>query len=152
MDFDLDGTQGEWFQFVNSTIDLNTGEITYDEPVSDARVQVRSIIPFIEERLSKRKRLIEHIYNPKSRAMERLPYYEELTFEQAKKEREDTWDYCIIGLENFKDSKTGQEIACTRENKIKLMQNPVFDRFIARCLQMIASSGAKAKEESEKNS
>lgn len=152
MNFDLDATQGEWFPFATSEIDLNTGEIIYGESVSDARVQVRSIIPFIEERLSKRKRLIEHVLNPKTRTMERLPYYEDLTFEEARAEREDTWDYCIIGIENFKDSRTGQDIACTRENKIKMMQNPVFDRFIARCLQMIASSGAKAKEESEKNS
>lgn len=152
VDFNLDETEGEWFQYFGSSIDLNTGEIVYEDPVSDARVQIRSITPFIEERLSKRKRLVEHVYNQKSRAMERLPYYEELTFDQAKAEREDTWDYAITALENFKDKKTGEPIACTRENKIKMMKIPVFDRFVAKCLEMIASSGTQAKKEAEKNS
>lgn len=113
---------------------------------------MRSIAPFIEERISKRKRVVEHIYNPKTRAMERLSNYEELTFEQLKAERDDTWDYAIIAFENFKDKKTGEAIPCTRENKIKMMKNPVFDRFIAQCLQIMASSGAEAKKETEKNS
>lgn len=151
MNIDIDFTEGEWFQFVGSHVDLNTGEVIYEDPSSDARVQIRSIAPFIEERLSKRRRIVEHIYNPKTRAMERLSYYEELTFEQAKKERDDTWDYAITAFENFRDSKTGEVIICTRENKIKMMANPVFDRFIARCLQIIASSGTEAKKETEKN-
>ncbi len=152
MDFNLDSTEGEWFQFFGSHIDLITGEVVFDDPSSDARVQVRSIAPFIEERISKRKRVVEHIYNPKTRAMERLSNYEELTFEQLKVERDDTWDYAIIAFENFKDKKTGEAIPCTRENKIKMMKNPVFDRFIAQCLQIMASSGAEAKKETEKNS
>jgi deoxyadenosine/deoxycytidine kinase len=149
--FDLDSTQGEWFTFFTSHIDLNTGEIVYDDPISDARVQIRSIVPFFEERISKRKRAVEHIFNPKSKAMERLTYFEDLTYEQARVEQEDTWDYAITGIENFKDSKTGELITNTRENKIKLMKNPMFDRFIARCLQIISNSGAKIKEETEKN-
>ncbi len=151
MFFDLDSTQGEWFQFFGSHIDLNTGEVVYEEPTSDARVQIRSMAPFLEERLAKLKKSIEHVYNPKSRAMERLSYYPDQNPEEARAEREDAWDYIITGIENFKDSKTGEEIACTRENKIKLMKNPVFDRFVARCLQIIANSGAKVQEDTEKN-
>jgi hypothetical protein len=152
MDVNLDQTEGEWFQFVGSRIDLNTGEAVFEDPFSDARVQVRSIAPFIEERISKRKRIVEHVHNPKTRQMERLSYFEEPTFEQAKTERDDTWDYAITAFENFKNKKTGEVITCTRENKLKLMKNPVFDRFISRCLQIIASSGTEAKEESGKNS
>jgi len=148
---DLESTEGEWFQFFGSRIDPSTGETIFEEPTSDARVQIRSMAPFFEERIAIRKRSIEHVYNPKTRAMERISYYPELTLAEAKVEREDAWDYCITALENFKDSKTGELIVCTRENKLKLMKVPVFDRFIARCLQILASTGVKAKEEAEKN-
>lgn len=149
--FDLETAQGEWFQFFGSRIDPSTGETIFEEPVSDARVQIRSMVPFFEERMAKRKMVVEHVYNPKSRAMERNRYPEEPTPEQARVERDDAWDYVITGIENFKDSKTGVLITCTRENKLKLMRVPVFDRFVARCLQLQASSGVKAKEDSEKN-
>lgn len=138
MNFDLDQDGGEWFNFFDSHIDASTGEIVCHDPVPDARVQIRNPTPFLMELLSKRKRKTEYVHNPKSRSMERLSFNDELTFAELKAEREDVWDYAITGFENFKDSKTGQEIACTRENKIKLMQNPVFDRFIARCLDRIA--------------
>jgi hypothetical protein len=151
MFFDLDSTQGEWFPFFSSHIDPVTGEPIYEDPHPDAKVQIRSIGPFIEERIAKRKKVAEHVYNPKTRAMERISYYPDQTLEETKAERDDLWDYAITGLENFKDSKTGEPITCTRENKLKLMKVPVFDRFVARCQQLLASSGVKAKEDEEKN-
>ncbi len=150
MDLNLDTTEGEWFQFFGSHIDVNTGEVVYEDPTSDARVQVRSIAPFVEKLISKRKRIVEHVYNPKTRAMERLSYFEEPTIEQAQAERDDTWDYAIMSFENFKDK--GELIACTRENKLKLMKVPIFDRFIARCQQILSDSGIEARKEAEKNS
>ena len=148
---DLDSTQGEWFPFFSSHIDPGTGEPIYDEPEKDARVQIRSIGPFIEERMAKRKKVFENIFNPKSRGMERMGFYPEPSYEEMRAERDDLWDYAITGIENFKDSKTGDLITCTRENKLKLMKVPVFDRFVARCQQLLASSGVKAKEDEEKN-
>lgn len=139
--------QGEWFYFFSSHIDQATGEIIYDEPVQDARVKVRGIGPFVEERLSKRKKEVEHVFNPKTRSMERIEYYPELSPAEQKAERDDLWDYAITGIENFKDSGTGEIIGCTREAKLALMQLPVFDRFIARCLQLLSSSGAKEGDE-----
>jgi len=150
MIFDLDATP-EWFNFFGSHLDPNTGETIFEEPVKDARVQIRSMQPFFEERLAKRKRTAEHIYNPKTRAMERVPYFLELSVEEAIAEREDAYDYAITAIENFKDAKTGEIILCTRANKLKLMKVPVFDRFIARCLQLLASSGVKEKEDKIKN-
>ena len=150
--FNLEQAQGEWFQFFESRVDPNTGDTVYDKPKGDARVQLRSIVPHIESVMEKRKREVERVLNPKTRAMERISYYPELSISEAKKEREDTWDYAIMGLENFKDSGTGKVIDCTRANKIKLMKVPVFDRFVARCLQIISESGVKEKEASEKNS
>jgi len=151
MFFDLDSAQGEWFPFFSSHIDPVTGEPVYEDPENDARVQIRSIAPFIEERMAKRKRISEHVYNPKTRAMERITYFAEQSPDELRVERDDLWDYAITGIEGFKDSKTGQVIVCNRENKLKLMKVPVFDRFVARCQQLLASSGVKAKEEEEKN-
>ena len=68
MIFDLDATP-EWFHFFGSHLDPNTGETIFEEPVKDARVQIRNMQPFFEERLAKRKRTAEHIYNPKARAI-----------------------------------------------------------------------------------
>jgi len=151
VEFNLDLTEGEWFQFFGSHVVPLSGEVTYEEPASDARVQVRSIAPFIEERIAKRKKSIEHVFNPKTRAMERIPYYPELSPEEEKKERDDLWDYAIVAFENFKNKKTGEIISCTRENKLVLMKIPVFDRFIGRCIQLLADSETKIKEDSEKN-
>ena len=151
MFFDLNSSQGEWFPFFSSHIDPVTGEPVYEEPEKDAKVQIRSIGPFIEERMAKRKKSVEHIYNPKTRAMERNTFFPDQTPEENKAERDDLWDYAITGIENFKDSKTGALITCTRENKLKLMKVPVFDRFVARCQQLLASSGVKVKEDAEKN-
>jgi hypothetical protein len=151
VDFNLDATEGEWFQFFGSHIDLNTGEIVYEDPMSDARVQIRNWRPFINERIEKRKKSFEHVLNSKTRTMERISYYPDLSPAEIKTEKEDTYDYSITGIENFKDSKTGEVIICTRENKIKLMNNPVFDRFFARCQQILDSSGIKVKEDTEKN-
>jgi len=148
---DFNAADGEWFYFFSSRINPTTGLIEYDDPASDAKVQLRNMSPFFEERLKGRKKLVEHVQNPKTRQMERLEYYRSLSFEEAKAEREDAWDYAITGLENFKD-KTGNIIACTRENKLKLMKVPVFDRFIARCMELLANAGIKQKEEIEKNS
>ena len=152
MFIDLDSSQGERFQFFTSTISPNTGDIIYDDPKGDAYVTLRSMQPFFEERLAKRKKSVEHVLNPKSRSMERVSYYPELSPEEELAEKAEAWEYAIINFEGFKDSKTGKEIPCTKENKILLMRNPVFDRFVARCFQIMASSGIKDKEEKEKNS
>lgn len=151
MFLDLDSLQGEWFPFFGSHIDLATGEIVYDDPVADARVQIRSMAPFIEERMAKRKKTVEHVLNPKTRTMERIAYYPDMTPGEERDERDDVWDYVITGIEGFKDSKTGKVIDCTRENKLKLMKVPVFDRFVARCFQILGNSGIKEQEELEKN-
>lgn len=151
MFIDLNAEEGEWFPFQNSKIDPSTGEPVFEDPVTDARVQIRSMTPFFEERVSKRKRGVERVLNPKTRQMERISFYEELSPEEAKAERDDAFDYAITGFEGFKDSKTKQVLAFNRENKLALMKVPVFDRFFARCQQLLASSGIKQQEELEKN-
>lgn len=143
---DLETTQAEWFQYFGSRVDVNTGEIIYEEPASDARVQIRSLMPFYEERLAKRKKSYEHVFNPKTRTMERVTYYLDQSPAEDKAEREDAWDYAIVAFEGFQDTKTGEKVACTRENKLKLMKLPVFDRFVARCLQLLNGSAVATEK------
>lgn len=152
MVFDLEQqNEGEWFPFFESHID-DKGEIVYDDPKPDSgRVRIRSMAPIIEKQIEGRKRNYQFALNPQSRAMERVGYFEELSLDQAKKERDDVWDYAITGIEGLYDSK-GNEIACTRENKLKLMKIPMFDRFVAKCLQILVNAGVKAKEDEGKNS
>lgn len=151
MIFDLDAAhQGDWFTFFNSFIN-EKGEVVYEDPKPDAgRVCIRSLTPYFEQMQAKRKRKFEFALNPATRSMERVGYYDEPTPEQAKKERDDVWDYAITGIENFFDAK-GEPILCTQENKIRLMAVPVFDRFVARCLQTLSGAGVKAEEELRKN-
>jgi len=153
MYIDLDLQQeGEWFNFFSSRINETTGDVIYDEPVKDARVKIRSMAPFIEERVGNRKRQYEHVVNPKTRQMERIAYYPEQSLEEIKAEREDTWDYIIQDFEGFVDKKTGKEIKCTRANKFKMMKVPVFDRFVARCQKILSESGVNLEEQEPKNS
>lgn len=152
MFFDLDAVaQGEYFQFFTSRINPESGDVIYDPPAGDARAKIRSFRPFHEERMSKRKIQHETVYNNKTRSMERISFYPALSPEEVKAQRDDAYDYAIMDFENFKDSKTGELIACTRENKLKLMALPVFDRFVARCQELLDASGVKDAEEAEKN-
>lgn len=148
---DLEAAQGEWFFWFGSHIDPVTGEPVYEEPAEGARVKVRPIAPFIEERLAGRKREIQNVLNSKTRAMERISYYPDLPADQARAERDDLIDFTIVDFEGFKDSRTGEVIACTRENKLKLAALPIFDRFLGRCWQLLADSAGLAKENEEKN-
>ena len=145
MIFDLDQAEGERFPFFTSTIDPATGAISYDSP-GDAWVELRPMQPFFEERLAKRKKITEHVHNPKTRQLERISYYPELSVDEAKKERDDAWDYAITGFGNFKD-KSGKIIEFNRENKMKMIKSPVFIRFCERCFEVMANSGVSKEEE-----
>lgn len=148
MEFDLEVTGGEWFQFFESHFS-ERGEIVYDDPAGDARVCIRSIMPFFEEVQGGKKKKFEWVLNTQTRAMERVGYYPEQTAEDIRREREDAYDYAITAWENF--TVKGKLIECTRENKIKLMKVPVFDRFVARCFQLLSGAGVKQQEAEEKN-
>ena len=150
IDLNLDLNEGEWFQFFGSHIEPN-GEIVYEEPVSDARVQIRSIAPLLQERFAKRKKSVEHVYNPKTMGMERVSFFPDPKPEELQAERDDVWDYAIVAFENFREKKTGELISCTRENKLKMMKVPVFDRFVARCQQLLSDSSIRDREVAEKN-
>ena len=147
IDFQAIDGPGEWFFYQNSRFDQKSSEWVFDEPEKDAKVRIRSMRALVQEKLAKREKVAEHVLNPKTRAMERISYYKEQPVDQAQKEADDIWDYVITGIEGFKNKATGEIIACTRENKLKLMKIPAFDRFIGRCLRILEG----AEEQVEKN-
>ena len=148
-DLDLDG-QGDGFKFFTSRV-LENGEIVYDEPGPDAATfYIRPMGPKIEELQAARKRRAEFVLNPATKAMERVSFSDESPA-QLKQDREDTWDYCLTGWDDKALDGAGTPIPVTRENKLKLMRLPVFDRFFARCLQLLSAAGVKAQEAAEAN-
>lgn len=153
--FDLEsGSKGDWFPFqgskINGTDEKGEPKIEYLEQEKDAgRVKIRLADSEQMERIhaQTRKKIYEYVHNPKTRSMERVSSIEQ-TPEQEKKERELIWDYAIEDWEGILDTK-GQPIPCTPENKMKLMNVPIFARFISRCLQLLSEKTDKA--ELEKN-
>lgn len=151
MEVNLDVKHGEWFEYIGSKIDIQSGEVIWDEKVvKGVRVKVRNPAPLMEEQLEKRERIVEHVLNPKTKAMERISFFKELTFKEAKKEKEENYNYIIEDFEGF--TYQGKPIECTRENKIAMFNDPAFDRFIGRCIRAIQSEGVKQQESDLKNS
>ena len=154
MPFEVDlslPAEGEWFPFQTSHLDKESGEWLFDPPDSDARVRVRSLQPFLDQRAAKRERVFEHVLNPKSRQMERISYLKEQSVSEIQRDMDDGWDYAITGLENFKDKRSGVTIERTRENVLALMRVPAFDRFIGRCMRILSGAEVEQREAAEKN-
>ena len=151
--FDLEQDDlGDWFAFFNSRVDPTSGDIIYDEPEEGAaEFRIRSMLPFWEEKQRNRKKQYKFVSNPTTRLMERVGYYEDPPPDIAKKENEDSWEYAITGIRNaLKPDKT--EIECNRENILKLIEIPVFIRFIQRVFEIMSEGRVRFNEESEKNS
>jgi len=151
--FDLEtAEQGDWFPFFDSRFDMQTGEIIYDPPKEGAaEFRVRPLTGFYEEVRKGRKKEHKMVVNPGTRAMERVSYFTDQSPEEEQKEREDSYDYAITGMRAAFWS-ADNPISCDRPNKIKLMHNPAFSRYFLRVQELLSNSGAKAKEEAEKNS
>ena len=149
--FNLEESQGDWFDFFESSVDLDTGEVTYDDPKPDTgSVCLRPAREFIMKRMAERKKDSKFVLNLKTRAMERVGFDKDLSSEEVQKERDDLIDYTITGFKKLFDME-GNSIECTRENKIKLAKVPVFDRFMARCMEMQVNANIQRAEISEKN-
>jgi len=143
--------QGDWFAFFNSRLDVATGEIVYDPPEEGAaEFRIRSMGPFWDERRKGRKIESKIVLNTKTGAMQRVTWPEDLPADEAQNENDDVWDYAITGIRNA-FSAPGVEIKCDRESKLKLINIPVFLRFISRVFVILSEAGVKQKEASEKN-
>ena len=148
--FNLDEAAGDWFEFFESTIDIKTGDITYDDPKpGTGKVRIRDMGPFLREKKRSRPKKTEFVLNRNSRGMEQVELLQ--TSEEEAQEREDAMDYAITGLESLFDKK-GKPIKCTRENKMALLAIPVFDRFVARCFELQQNASRIQAEVTEKNS
>lgn len=151
MRFNLNKSIGEWFPFFGSEVQAD-GEVKYLDPEKDGgRVQIRIADAETMEKIysETRKKVSETVYNPKSRAMEHISYIDQ-TPEQERRERELIWDYAIQAWEGILDAD-GKPIPCTLENKMRLMNVPVFSRFVGRCLTLISGATEAKKVAAEKN-
>ena len=148
--FDLDEATGDWFDFFESRIDIKTGDVTYDDPKpGTGRICLRDMGVFMRERRRNRVKKTKFVQNTGTRAMEQIELLQ--TAEEEAQERDDGFDYAITGFEDFFDAK-GKPIKCTRENKLKLLAIPVFDRFVARCFEMQQNASKIQAQVTEKNS
>lgn len=63
-----------------------------------------------------------------------------------------TWDYCIVKWSDLQD-KNGEEIPCTKENKLIMINKHVkFSLFVAECLEKLQEFEKEEEEKEEKNS
>jgi len=147
MKFELDLDKGEWFPFFKSEIQEDGEPKFFDpEPDEPCRVKLRlADSDFVESMQSQtRKEVVERVLNPKTRQMERLKDFDQ-TPAQRKKEREMIWDYAIMDWEGVLDVNE-KVVECNLENKMLMMNVPIFARFVSRCLQMISGEAASKKE------
>lgn len=151
MRFNLNKSIGEWFPFFTSEVGTD-GEIKYNEPEKDGgRVQLRIADAETLEKIQAetRTKTAAFVKDKETRQMVRVPYIEQ-TPEQEKREREMIWDHAIQSWEGILDVN-GAPIPCTLENKMKLMNVPVFARFIGKCLTTLSGATAEKKAAVEKN-
>lgn len=149
---DLDVEAGHRFQFFTSTINPDTNAPVYNPPEGDGYFTLRSMQPYFEAQNAKRKKVSEIVYNPKTRAMDRISYLPELSEEEGKAQMEGAYDYAILSFEGFKDKGTGSVIESNSENKVKMSRNPVVNRFLTRCFQIIDEESVVLEEKTTKNS
>lgn len=152
MKFELDQDKGETFQYFKSEI-LEDGETKFYDPEPDepCRVTLKLADPdFIEGvHAETRKTIIDRALNPKTHSMERIKDFEQ-TLEQKRKERELIWGNAILGWEGVLDVN-GKVVECNQENKMRMMNIPVFARFIGRCLQLISGEASEKAGIQRKN-
>lgn len=142
---------GEWFPFFYSTLNPETMEITYSEPLENGpRMKIRDPVPFFKERTTDRKKVTEWVLNKKTRAMEKVTTETPLSAEEQLAENDDFADYVIVGVEGFK--LEGKEAECTREDKIAMMSIPMISMYVNRCITLLQESGVQEEKDEVKNS
>jgi len=143
--------EGTWIPFFGSSVGED-GKVKYDDPVKGgAEFCIRSTKKFYEERLKTRKRESSMAVNTLSRSMEKVTSFKDQTAEELIAEYEDALDYSITGIRNaFWDKTT--PIKCTKEDKLRLKNIAVFDRFLAHAIELLDEGAVTQAEVVEKNS
>jgi len=143
--------EGQWFTFFYSHLDPNTLEPIYDDPIENGpRMKIRNPASLWKDRSQKKKQKKEHVFNPKTRAMDMVSSDVDLTAAQKKAENEEFVDYVIQDVEQF--TLNGKEIKGTIAEKVKAMENPLISMFVQRCIQLLQESGVQEAEAESKNS
>ena len=144
--------EGTWIPFFGSSVDPDDGKVKYDDPVKGgAEFCIRSTKKFYEEKLKLRKRESSMAVNPMTRGMEKVHSFKEQSPEELIEEYNEALDYSITGIRNaFWDKDT--PIKCTKEDKLRLKNISVFDRFLARAIEMLDEGAVEQAEVAEKNS
>ncbi len=140
-------TAEEQKQFVESVGKL----FIFDDPQEGAaEFQIRRAVYFFLERNEQRTKKHQFVLNPTTRAMEHVSYYPELTVAEKKKEADDMYDYAIVGIRGA-TWEGGKEIECNRENKLKLMKDEQFSRFVQHCMNTLLEAEKAEAEQTAKN-
>lgn len=153
LEFDFnESNEGVWFPYQQSKVDPNDNEnIIWEDPIEGAEFKIRSIDPYIREKIIKedKTRAVKFVVNEKTKAMERLSYIPEKTFEEQIKSTQDMYIWAIISWKGV--GSKGNLLEVNDDNKIKLANNSEFCRFFNRCQDLLKKQSSFYKEESEKN-
>ena len=143
---------GAWFLFFTSSKDQDSEVIKYDDPVpGGAEFCIRSTKKFYTEQLKTRKYENSIVVNPKTRGMEKVTSFKEQTPAEIIADYEDAIDYAITGIRNaFWEDKS--PIQCTKEEKLRLKNIAVFDRFFLRVIEILDEGEIRQIAAAEKNS
>jgi hypothetical protein len=156
LEFDLkDPGEGIWFPYRQSEVDPDDREKIIWKDVNEkenGKFHIRSIEPYIEERLKKESKLTryEFVLNPKTRAMERVAFTPEKSFDEKMEETQVMFVYAILDWEGV-GVKGGSVLEVSDENKKRLARNPEFVRFFDDCQKKLKEQSSEYKEQSEKN-
>lgn len=92
---------------------------------------------------------VEYVPNPQTGQMHRIEYRER-NDEALEQLDAAVNDYCIAGWRLV--TPDGDEIPCTRENKLKLIEgSPEFSSWLNKCLKQLRGDQLKAGESEQKN-
>lgn len=132
-----DPNPGTWFKFDEK--DFDSGRICIRILNEAKRQEIRKEAVKINSEMA---------FHPKTHAAQRVLSE---TIDQDKFS-DMLWDYCIVSWEKLEDDE-GNPIACTPENKSKLMRENIgFAQFVGSCIDILNREYEERSKSVEKNS
>jgi hypothetical protein len=148
---------GEWFPYQDSSVDAETGVVTWfpHDTEADEKICLKQPSPEFMRAWMKKymgKSVNHPVLNTRSKAMEIVVLHEDLTPKEEKQKQMEFWDEAIVDW-TFKDPRTKEIIPVTVENKYKLVTMvPAFVRFCNHYLEILSGANIKRAAALEKNS
>lgn len=146
---------GEWFPYQASSVNIESGELTWLPPDPDLDEKVcfkQPATDFMRALIKKYrgKRVNTPVLNPSNKAMEMITTYEDQTAEDEKNYMLEFWDEVITDW-TIKDEHK-KIIPATAENKYLLLTSePAFLRYCNRCVALLSGSKIEREKTAEKN-